>query len=951
MTNQPRYLSIRWKIIILAAIVLGLTSLLFIWQQHEFQSNELKMQQAEFREHSRIILENLLQSQTNQIRMLGELLLEQPGIADNLLHKRAAALAQSVQAISDELGFAQNILAVVFFDEQQKIQSVWGDTLYEEDVLPLAGLASNHATSRISLFCKQICARQISLPIYFQGRMVGSVSMVVGLGQLQNDLHALTQADVVVLKGRNQDERAPLGGMSVIFNTGQFSRELLSAAQNDDHWLDGLLQLQQAGQIYQLFMIHSQQFGGNALHFLLIRNITNSVQLVDYKSNKIIISGLLVFMLALCILYLMLRPTVARFSHLIKILPMLGNEPRDYTQLRDAYAVRPAGMALGRIWRDEADDLETMAITLTARLEQLNEDSLHHLESLSVHSNQLKKERDFISSLLDTAPVLILSYGEDGSIQLANAQATHASGVTDLVGKNFAELFIGISQHDFATEMAEIKSGNVHHLESTLTNQDGRKHNLLWFSSRLPVGMADTPIYLSVGMDITEHKQNEARIHHMAFYDMLTQLPNRRMLLDVMRHAMLACGEEKLYCAIIFVDLDNFKAINDGRGRNIGDQILVEIAKRLRSSVREFDTVAHLGVDEFVILLEELSGDLELAAAQSRVIGEKLCRAVSQPVVLHDHTYHLTCSAGISMFIGNELTTEAALRQANIAMTHAKTSGRNTLRFFDPEMQLKLEARATLEVDLRRAIAGKQFQLFYQAQSNTERQPLGAEVLLRWLHPTHGLISPAQFIPFAEESELMQPLGQWLLETACAQLKSWETDELTASLQLAVNVSARQFHQPDFVEQVLNTLAKTGAPPSRIKLELTESMVLENIQDAVSKMLALKKIGVQFSIDDFGTAYSSLSYLTQLPLDQLKIDQSFVRNIGISNSDDIVVQTIINMANNLGMQVIAEGVETEVQFQFLKESGCNTFQGYLFSKPLALGEFIDYLNRLKGDSA
>jgi EAL domain-containing protein (putative c-di-GMP-specific phosphodiesterase class I) len=285
-------------------------------------------------------------------------------------------------------------------------------------------------------------------------------------------------------------------------------------------------------------------------------------------------------------------------------------------------------------------------------------------------------------------------------------------------------------------------------------------------------------------------------------------------------------------------------------------------------------------------------------------------------------------------------------RHADTAMYQAKNSGRNTLRFFDPDMQASLEARAALEADLRHALSQQQFKLFFQIQVNAANQPIGAEALLRWRHPKRGLVSPLQFIPLAEDTGLILPIGLWVLETACAQIKAWEANPLACELQLAVNVSARQFHQPDFVEQVRAVLKKTGADPARLKLELTESVVLNNINDAVVKMRDLKEVGVRFSMDDFGTGYSSLSYLTQLPLDQLKIDLSFVHNIGIKPTDAVIVQTIISMGNSLGMEVIAEGVETEAQRDFLERNGCHAYQGYLFSKPVPIEEFEGLIRRM-----
>ncbi|MBW8067327.1 MAG: EAL domain-containing protein, partial [Ferrovum sp.] len=409
-----------------------------------------------------------------------------------------------------------------------------------------------------------------------------------------------------------------------------------------------------------------------------------------------------------------------------------------------------------------------------------------------------------------------------------------------------------------------------------------------------------------------------------------------------------ASARDHNHAALLFIDLDNFKILNDTKGHNIGDLLLIEVTSRLRACVREGDTVARLGGDEFIVILQELDKESLRAAAQTEIICDKILAAISQPCyLLEDCEYQSSASIGISLFCNQDVTVDELLKRADTAMYQAKNAGRNSLRFYDPAMQVVLEARTALESDLRRALSENQFRLHYQMQVSQTGHVFGAEVLVRWLHPQRGLVLPLQFISLAEETGLILPIGRWVLETACAQLKIWEADPLTCDLQLAINVSAQQFHQPDFVEQVRQTLHRHALNPNRIKLELTESLVLDNIDDTIAKMQALRQSGVRFSMDDFGTGYSSLSYLTQLPLDQLKIDQSFVRNIGVKHSDSIIVQTIIGMANNLEMEVIAEGVETEEQRVFLEQHGCIFYQGYLFGRPMPVEEFEEKLGSLQ----
>jgi len=443
--------------------------------------------------------------------------------------------------------------------------------------------------------------------------------------------------------------------------------------------------------------------------------------------------------------------------------------------------------------------------------------------------------------------------------------------------------------------------------------------------------------------DITERKQAEHKISHLAFYDMLTGLPNRRLLRDRLQQAMASGARNARQGALLLIDLDNFKILNDTRGHDIGDLLLKETAERLLASVREVDTVARLGGDEFVVILEDLAENSAEATHQAEMVGEKIKQALTQIYHLFDYQYQSTPSIGITLFSGHQLRIDELMKRADTAMYQAKAAGRNALRFFDPDMQAAVAARVELESDLRRAIVQKQFLLHYQAQIDSQGQVIGAEALIRWQHPKRRFVSPSEFIPIAEDSGLILPLGRWVLETACTQLTVWAENPMTAPLILAVNVSALQFKQADFVEQVLDLLAHTGAKADKLKLELTEGLLLDNAEAVIAKMTRLKSHGVSFSMDDFGTGYSSLSYLKRLPLDQLKIDQSFVRDVLTDANDAAIIKAIIALGQSLGMAVIAEGVETEAQRDFLTEAGCQTYQGYFFSRPLPLNDFEDFL--------
>jgi diguanylate cyclase (GGDEF)-like protein len=442
-------------------------------------------------------------------------------------------------------------------------------------------------------------------------------------------------------------------------------------------------------------------------------------------------------------------------------------------------------------------------------------------------------------------------------------------------------------------------------------------------------------------------EESEKTVYHLAYSDPLTELPNRRLFQDRLEHAIAQLNRTNKYRALMYLDMDNFKTLNDTKGHGMGDLLLIEVAKRLKACVRVSDTVARLGGDEFVALLGELDEDEQSASEQTLMIAEKISQALSQPYYLNSFVYNCSASIGVSMMKNPDVTLEEVHKRADAAMYEAKNAGRNTIRFYDPHTQAALEARSELERSLRTAISQKQLHVYFQVQVDHDSRPIGAEALIRWVHPQMGMIFPAQFIPMAEETGMILAIGHWVLESVCKQLKLWESDPQARNLQVAVNVSARQFHQENFVTQVDDLIKQTQINPSRLKLELTESMVLSDVTDTVVKMNELRKIGVRFSMDDFGTGYSSLSYLTQLPLDQLKVDQSFVRNIGIKPTDSVIVQTIIGMAANLNMESIAEGVETQAQRDFLGHAGCKYYQGYLYGKPVPLEKFTDALMEIE----
>jgi len=569
----------------------------------------------------------------------------------------------------------------------------------------------------------------------------------------------------------------------------------------------------------------------------------------------------------------------------------------------------------------------------------------HAEETAGAMTRELRDSEEKMRAMIDAALDCIITINADGKITHFNRAAEQTFGYREdfVLGRNLAEIIIppAYRERHLAGMEHYVKTSETRvmnqRLELTAMRADGSEFPVELTITRL--NREGPPLLTGFLRDITERKKAESEIHNLAFYDALTQLPNRRLMRDRLQHALATCVRHHGHGAVLFIDLDNFKTLNDTRGHALGDLLLVEVGQRLRNCIRGEDTIARLGGDEFVVMLEHLHSDAHLAGIEAEQVGDKLRQELSQPYLLQGLEYHSTCSVGIALFCDTSVSVDELLKRADTAMYESKRAGRNAVRFFDPDMQAELEHRSELETDLRHALKRGEFELHYQPQVNDAYRIVSAEVLLRWHHPRLGLVAPSQFIPIAEDTGLILPIGQWVLECACRQLKMWEGNAATRELELAVNVSARQFRQASFVDQVRRVLKKTGAAAPRLKLELTESLILDNVEDSVRKMEALRKLGIRFSMDDFGTGHSSLTYLKRLPLTQLKIDQSFVRDIAHDPNDSIIVQTIIGMAKNLGLAVIAEGVETSEQLGYLQNYGCPAFQGYLFGQPVPYAEF------------
>lgn len=552
----------------------------------------------------------------------------------------------------------------------------------------------------------------------------------------------------------------------------------------------------------------------------------------------------------------------------------------------------------------------------------------------------------YTQAILDNMADGVITFNKQGDIESFNASAHTMFGYEfdEIVAANLSLLIVETHNLQVCRDLAHMIESETKQLDMEGKRKDGSVFPINLSVSLLSRSGRES--YVGVIRDTTRERQHIEEVHRLAFFDPLTELPNRRLVLDRLAQAILSASRTGQHGALMFLDLDHFKQLNDTLGHDVGDELLQQVGARLQSCVRDCDTVARMGGDEFVVLLEALSTHPIDAAAQTKAVANKILQVLGQPYHLCEHSYVSTPSIGIVVFLDQIESTEELCKKADVAMYQAKAVGRNTIRFFDPAMQAALSIRVEMESNMRRALGKNEFILHYQIQVDSQGIATGVEALLRWNHSVHGIVSPAAFIPMAEETGMILPIGKWVLEAACKQLAEWAEQPAMAHWTMAVNVSASQFARSDFVAILTQILHSTGAKPELLKLELTEAMLVSDIDDVIFKMAALKELGVCFSLDDFGTGYSSLAYLKRLPLDQLKIDKSFVHDLVTNTNDEAIARSVVTLGHNLGFKVIAEGVETAEQQNFLEQMGCDAYQGYYFGYPVATADLQSIVNNI-----
>ena len=608
------------------------------------------------------------------------------------------------------------------------------------------------------------------------------------------------------------------------------------------------------------------------------------------------------------------------------------------TRVRGAIAEIAAGRRDARIGQ----------ATGVAELDALSEG----IDQMALEIGRREGELQRLSMVIEQSPESIVITDTAGCILYVNEAFQRITGYArgEVLGRNPRILNGGLTPRATYEQMwATLLAGEVWRGEFHNVRKDGSAY--LELATIAPIKDAGGTVthYVAVKEDITQRKQSEALLHRLAYFDALTGLPNRALLHDRIAQAIRSGVRRESFGMLMLVDIDRFRQLNDTLGHAAGDRLLCEVAARLRASVREEDTVARHGDDDFAVLVERIGETEADALSHAEYVARKLQRTLQQPYVLggtEGDRHFATLSFGISLFHDGVSSLESLLKQAEVALYRAKQDGRDIVRFFNPEMQAVVDAHARLEARMHEALEANAFRLFFQPQVNRRGVVIGAEALLRWPLDGGAMVSPAEFIPLAEDTGHIVRLGSWVLRSACAQLARWQMNETTRHLKIAVNVSARQFHQPDFVASVKDTVRAAGVDPCRLELELTESAILSDMDETIRRMNELRALGIRFALDDFGTGYSSLSYLKRLPLDQLKIDQSFVRDMAEDEGSEAIVLAILSLSHALGLEVVAEGVERPEQRDFLRHHGCDCFQGYLFGKPLPMEAWGDFLEMI-----
>jgi diguanylate cyclase (GGDEF)-like protein/PAS domain S-box-containing protein len=936
------FLSLRWKIFILLVIVLVGVQGMYAFFSLSQLNDQFKLQRKQINTAEVARLNGSVEASYQRLLEAAELL---PLIDTSLHEDYIIPLTRLSQAISlkfDAFQLTGSVNAAYLYDSHARMVGFWGEKVHikEEDIQQVFD------TERPlrKLVCNTICIRYVAIPIQLDGSKQGVLMVGRFLYDVIHDIKQQTTLDIG-LALQAPEGAGELGNWGLLINSltnrsqNQELLEKLSREQRFDP-AGGSYVLTNNDRHYEIIFSPLNGVHEGSAYWVILDDISGHLLSIRQSLVSYLLMGAGGILTALVLLSLLLQKPVRFFSLLSTELSQLSrSEFSEFRQTMGGYRDRKALFG-----QDERDLLVHSAMQLSEQLEHLEDEVAERTDSLEKSRLALTKERDFLFGLLETAPLVIITQNRKGDLRSVNHFGLN---LMDLDGGSLRKVnFLDTLQREderqaFLAHTCRLMDGLEPEVrtDSVLLDRLGHRHDISWLHARLRHTRGDESLMLSIGMDISDRKRAERRLHWLANHDPLTERPNRLFFMSCLNDAIEKSRSQNGNVAVLFIDLDRFKEVNDSLGHQIGDKLLKVAAKRINDCIRENDLLARQGGDEFSVLLTSVR-DLEGA----EVVASKILQVFQQPFWIGEYEIVVTVSVGISLFPDHAADAAALIKHADVAMFQAKDSGKNCYYIYDVEKDHQRFERFSLGADLRKGIQNNELVLHYQPQIDAVTEKIiGVEALVRWQHPTVGLLSPDRFIPLAEELDLIIPLGEWVLKEACRQMQTWLQSGVP-DMKVAVNLAGQQIAHERLIRSVEDALEESGLNANNLELEVTENFVIRQPEVTVGKLTYLRERGITLAMDDFGTGYSSLSYLKKLPIDRLKIDRSFVKNIGIDKSDESIIKATLAMCQSLGLVVIAEGVETPEQLSFMKDNNCQIIQGYYYSKPLPADQFMKYLS-------
>ncbi|WP_415892097.1 EAL domain-containing protein [Neptuniibacter sp. PT8_73] len=932
-STERSFLSLRWKVFLNLVLVLAVLHLAYSYYSYVQLTQKTTQEQFEASERDLFVLEGLVSSSYDRLLEMGQMI---PIVVDSG-GASAGAYIETIERYFPGLLMNGAMDAVYLYDQ-------YGQALHKQGImvkLPFSVISQvlSTETPYNYFYCVKECLRYVAMPVRLENDNVGV--MVVGreMRDVILDFKKQSGRDIgLAMQPKNQVKAARLWKLDLKYLTEKSENVTLLNKLVSEKSIPpkgGVFEVENGEKKYQIILQPPLGAELGAAYWILIDDHTQNYREAQAELfQQLVVSGVGLFLAALFQLA-MIRSPLNMITEISVLLPLLAGSA--FAEMRQ----RLGAIQRKAIYEDELDLLKDSTLELANQLERLESSLLERAQNLTERSVQLEAERDFVTSLLDTAETIILTLDNSGNIVTLNRFGQEVLGLSASEARlmHFLDLNHDPKLHDehqlLLDSLITRKESKVQ-IESSIRSSTGQMLQISWLHSVLNIPGADAQI-LSIGLDFTERQHAEKRLIWMANHDPLTALPNRLFFNEKVEHAIRHCEADDSIVAVLFCDLDSFKDVNDSLGHPVGDELLQQTAERIQTVIANDGVLARLGGDEFTILLEGRNSVREV-----ELVAQHILRAFRQSFFIDGYEIFSTVSIGISLFPEHGRDVISLIQHADVAMFDAKESGKNQLRFYHDEQGSQRYERFSLVNDLRRALEKEEFRIYYQPQIDArDGSVMGVEALLRWQHEEAGMISPAKFIPLAEEQGLIVPIGEWVLEEACRNGKAWHDQGM--DIRIGVNIAGQQIMHESLLSTVRRVMRETGISPDLLDLEVTENFLLRQPEITIPKLHKFREMGLSLSMDDFGTGFSSLSYLKKLPLNTLKIDQSFVRDIGINPEGEAIVKAIIVLAQSLGLEALAEGVETSDQLSYLRQHGCHLIQGYYFSRPLPAEELPDFV--------